>query len=413
MSTSLPLNNTAADYSPVPGQAAWRDKLSQLLESTGEGIFGIDMFGCCTFINRAGAELLGWQTSQVLGRNMHELAHHTHGDGAQCGGHYPEHLCPIFNAFRNGLPCRIDTEYFWRENSTSFAVEYSSYPIIEGGQVQGAVVTFVDISARRQAEDALKQAHAVLEQRVSERTHELQEALSQLRELSAYTHSVREDERTRIAREVHDELGSLLVALKMDVGWLDKRLSEQQQRDEQAAQTMRDTMRGKCQNMSRQIETAVDNVGRIITDLRPSILDHQGLWAALDWQAHEFVQSAEMALDWQMNVAEDVAQAAPIDEQAAIGIFRIFQEMLSNVGRHAQASRVAITIEANLAAINITVQDNGRGASLAAFEAADAYGVMGMRERARHLGGTIAISSQQGVGSAFHLCIQLERTGNP
>ena len=404
MSTTLPLNKPPApDYLPMPGQAAWRDKLAQLLESTGEGIFGIDMLGCCTFINRAGAEQLGWQADDVLGRNMHELAHHTHGDGQQCGQHYPEHLCPIFNAFRNGLPCRIDTEYFWRQNGSAFAVEYSSYPIMEGDVVQGAVITFVDISARRKAEDALKQAHAVLEQRVSERTHELQIALTQLRELSAYTHSVREDERTRIAREVHDELGSLLVALKMDVGWLDKRLSEQQQRDADAAQAMRDTMRGKCQNMSRQIETAVDNVGRIITDLRPSILDHQGLWAALDWQAHEFVQSAEIALDWQM----DVAQAAPVDEQAAIGIFRIFQEMLSNVGRHAKASRVAITIEANLQAINITVQDDGCGADPAAFEAADAYGVMGMRERARHLGGSIAITSQRGLGATFHLRIQL------
>jgi signal transduction histidine kinase len=403
----LPKSLASFDPLTAPDQAAWRDKLAQMLESTGEGIFGIDMLGCCTFINRAGAEQLGWLPADVLGRNMHELAHHTHGDGQQCGQpprhNYPEHLCPIFNAFRNGLPCRIDTEYFWRKNGTPFAVEYSSYPILDGGVVQGAVVTFVDISARRRAEDALKQAHAVLEQRVSERTHELQEALTQLRELSAYTHSVREDERTRIAREVHDELGSLLVALKMDVGWLDKRLGEQQQRDADAAQTMRDIMRGKCQSMSRQIETAVDNVGRIITDLRPSILDHQGLWAALDWQAHEFVQSAEMALDWHMNVAD----AAPIEEKAAIGIFRIFQEMLSNVGRHARASQVAITIQADPTAIAISVKDNGCGADPTAFEAADAYGVMGMRERARHLGGSIAITSQKGLGASFHLRIQL------
>ena len=400
----LPLSPPSAiNGLPMPGQAIWRDKLSQLLESTGEGIFGIDMLGCCTFINRAGAEQLGWQPNDVLGRNMHELAHHTHGDGALCGQHYPEQSCPIFNAFRKGLPCRIDTEYFWRQDGSSFAVEYSSYPLLDGGLVQGAVVTFVDISPRRAAEDALKQAHAVLEQRVSERTFELQAALAQLRELSAYTHSVREDERTRIAREVHDELGSLLVALKMDVGWLDKRLSEQQQRAADAAQTMRDTMRSKCQNMSRQIEVAVDNVGRIITDLRPSILDHQGLWAALDWQAHEFVQSAELQLDWQM----DVAQAAPLSEPAAIGIFRIFQEMLSNVGRHAQASRVAITIEANAESITIAVQDDGCGADAAAFDAADAYGVMGMRERALHLGGSIAITSKKGLGSAFKLHIAL------
>ena len=391
------------DHLPALDQTLWRDKLSQLLESTGEGIFGIDMHGLCTFINRAGAEQLGWLPAEVLGQNMHELAHHTHGDGAMSGTHYPEHLCPIFNAFRNGLPCRIDTEYFWRKNGSPFAVEYSSYPIMDGDVVQGAVVTFVDISARRQAEDALRQAHAVLEQRVSERTHELQAALSQLRELSAHTHSVREDERYRIAREVHDELGSLLVALKMDVGWLDKRLSEQQQRDADAAQAMRGTMRSKCQSMSRQIETAVDNVGRIITDLRPSILDHQGLWAALDWQAHEFVQSAELQLDWRM----DVARAAPLNKRAAIGIFRIFQEMLSNVGRHARASQLAITISADSQSIDISVKDNGCGADAAAFEAADAYGVMGMRERALHLGGSIAISSQKGLGSLFHLRIQL------
>jgi signal transduction histidine kinase len=329
------------------------------------------------------------------------LAHHSHADGT----HYPEHECPIFNAFRKGLPCRIDTELFWCVDGHSFAVEYTSYPIIDGSIVQGAVVTFVDISARKQAEEALRQAHAELEQRVSERTLALTEALQQLRELTAYTHTVREEERTRIAREVHDELGSLLVALKMDVGWLNKRLAEQAQRSTQAAQDMRDQMRAKCHNMSGLIEAAVDNVGRIITDLRPSILDHQGLCVALDWQAHEFVQSAELALDWQM----DVAQAAPMPEPDAIAIFRIFQEMLSNVGRHAQASQVAITILANAGQISIAVQDNGRGAPAAAFDAANAYGVMGMRERARHLGGQLEINSQIGLGSLFNLHIQLSK----
>lgn len=396
-----PAANALAACLPGTGQKAWRDQLSQLLESTGEGIFGIDMDGCCTFINRAGAEQLGFAPGEVLGKNMHELAHHSHAGGA----HYPEHLCPIFNAFRGALPCRIDSELFWRKDGSAFAVEYSSYPIVDGGVVQGAVVTFVDISARKRAEEALRCANDVLEQRVSERTQALSEALQQLRELSAYTHTVREEERTRIAREVHDELGSLLVALKMDVGWLDKRLGEQQQREPVQAQAMRDTMRCKCQNMGRLIETAVDNVGRIITDLRPSILDHQGLWAALDWQAHEFVQSAELSLDWQM----DVERAMPLPEPSAMAVFRIFQEMLSNVGRHAQASRLAITILATAGEISIRVQDNGQGAAAEAFEAANAYGVMGMRERARHLGGSLEISSQMGLGATFHLRIQLQQ----
>ena len=98
-------------------------------------------------------------------------------------------------------------------------------------------------------------------------------------------------------------------------------------------------MRGKCQNMSRLIETAVDNVGRIITDLRPSILDHQGLWAALEWLAHDLLPAAELALDWQMEVP-----TLELPEAEAMAVFRIFQEMLSNVVRHAQASRVVIRI---------------------------------------------------------------------
>jgi PAS domain S-box-containing protein len=394
----------SAQTEPRLPSAVWRDRLALLLESTGEGIFGIDMEGCCIFINRAGAELLGHAPADVLGRNMHELAHHTHGDGA----HYPEHLCPIFKAFRQALPCRIDSEVFWRRDGSAFAVEYSSYPIVEADEVCGAVITFVDISARRQAEDALRQAHAVLEQRVSERTEALTDALAQLRQLSAYTHSVREEERTRIAREVHDELGSLLVALKMDVGWLDKRLGEQQGRDATDAQAMRERMQGKCRHMGQLIESAVDNVGRIITALRPSILDHQGLWAALEWQAHEFAQTAELTLDWQLKLDPVAGQAGPaVPEAAAMALFRIFQEMLSNVGRHAQASALRIAIEATPGEVMIEIEDDGRGAAPGAFDAATSYGVMGMRERARHLGGHIALSSAPGAGCRVLLRVPL------
>ena len=399
--------SASALHLPPNAPALWRERLGLLLESTGEGVFGIDLAGDCVFINRAGARMLGLATGEVMGRNMHALTHHSHPDGSP----YADSDCPIFNAFRSGLPCRVDSEVFWRADGTAFAVEYSSHPIVEAGQVQGAVVTFVDITERRRAAGELQRAHDELarandelERRVAARTQELSQALGQLRELSAYSEQVREDERTRIAREVHDELGSLLVALKMDVNWLHKRLGEQGERSPEAAGDMRQQMRCKCQNMSRLIENAVDNVGRIITDLRPSILDHQGLWAALDWQAHAFVQSAELALSWSMAIADD---APSLPEPSAIGIFRVFQEMLSNVGRHAQASAITIDITASAQAITIAVQDNGRGAEAAAFDAADAYGVMGMRERVRHLGGTLQISSQIGHGSTFRLHITL------
>ncbi len=181
---------------PVEPGLRWYDRLSLLLESTGEGIFGIDLDGHCVFINRAGARMLGYEPAEVLGRNMHDLTHHTQPDGQP----YPVAQCPIFNAFRQGLPCRIDSELFWHRDGSGFAVEYSSYPILDADQVLGAVITFVDITERRKAAEALLRAKEELELRVRERTVELADALRRTRELAAYSETVREEERTRIAR---------------------------------------------------------------------------------------------------------------------------------------------------------------------------------------------------------------------
>ena len=402
-----PLTANAPNPDHMPVTDAWRDPLGLMLASTGEGVFGVDLEGLCVFINPAGALMIGLEPQQVLGQNMHVLTHHAHADGT----HYPLDDCPIYNAFRKGEPCRIDSEVFWRADGSSFPVAYSSYPVFDQGEVRGAVVTFADITERKRAQDALHQAKTELEQRVAERTQALETALQQLRELAAWSDAVREEERTRIAREVHDELGSLLVALKMDVGWLDKRLSEQEQRALAEAQNQQDNMRGKmrekCQNMGRLIENAVVNVGRIITDLRPSILDHQGLWGALEWQAHEFVQSAEQELKWCMEVHEQ----RDLPEPMAMAVFRIFQEMLSNVGRHARARTVDVDIVEREGWLHLSVEDDGCGALPQVFESPQAYGILGMRERARHFGGVIDIDSQLGRGTRMRLSMPLPSGG--
>ena len=400
---AAPLSTTtfAPDTAPEAARAS-AQRLQLLLESTGEGIFGIDTEGCCTFINRAGAQMLGWTTDQVLGRNMHDLIHHTHGDGS----HYPEAECPIFNAFRQGLPCRIDREVLWRADGSPFSAEYSSHPILDVGSgtntVQGAVVTFVDITERRRAENLLHQARAELEQRVAARTAELSNALGQLRELSAHLDTVREDERTRIARDIHDELGSLLIALKMDVEWTAKRVED------------RPPLHAKCEGMGRLIATAVDNVGRIITDLRPSILDHQGLWAALEWQAQEFIETSELDHDLQVHVAAGVeAPQGVIGERWAIAVFRIFQEMLSNIARHAKAGSVSIRLYVDgppRPALHLMVRDDGVGADEAALTHPHSYGVLGMRERAGHFGGRVTIASAPGHGTIVRLSMPLPHT---
>jgi signal transduction histidine kinase len=148
----------------------------------------------------------------------------------------------------------------------------------------------------------------------------------------------------------------------------------------------------------------VDNVGRIITDLRPSVLDHQGLWAALEWQAQEFIEASDLQCVWSLQVAPGAPEP---DGALANSAFRIFQEMLSNVGRHAQAGQVRIAIEADAQGLRIEVQDDGRGAPPGAFGRATAWGVLGMRERAGHHGGTVEIESTPGRGTRVRLCLPL------
>jgi PAS domain S-box-containing protein len=379
-----------------PAQAA--ERLTLLLESTGEGIFGIDLEGHCTFVNRAAAQMLGWRPEMVLGRNMHALMHHTHADGR----HYPECDCPIFRAFRQGQPCRIDGEVLWRADGSCFPAEYSSYPVVEDGQVRGAVATFVDITERKRAEELLKKSHEELEQRVAERTREL-------RDLANHLEAMRETERKRIAREIHDELGSLLVALKMDTQWLHRRVGT-----ETAARV---ELQAKCQGMGRLIDTAVDNLGRIITDLRPSILDHSGLWAALEWQAQEFIDAfsgggdenapGEREATLQCHVAAGVP---PPQGGQAIAIFRIFQELLTNVARHAQARCVRISLHVDGppdAVLYLDVRDDGIGAAPEALADPQSFGVLGMRERAGHLGGRLTIDSAPGQGTRARLVMPL------
>ena len=125
-----------------------------LLESTGEGIYGIDLQGCCTFINQAALEMLGYQLDEVMGKNMHSLIHHTRNNGKL----YPSSECPIFATLKNRHGCRIEDEVLWRKDRTYFPAEYSSYPVIEEDIIQGTVVMFTDITQRKQTEAELRNA---------------------------------------------------------------------------------------------------------------------------------------------------------------------------------------------------------------------------------------------------------------
>jgi PAS domain S-box-containing protein len=130
------------------------EHLKLLMESTDQGIYGIDRQGRCTFVNPSAAQMLGYRPDELIGEGMHQLVHHTRSDGSP----YPEGECPIYRAFEENRGTRVDHEVLWRRDETPVPVEYSSYPIIRNGVVEGAIVTFVDITERRRAEEKLKES---------------------------------------------------------------------------------------------------------------------------------------------------------------------------------------------------------------------------------------------------------------
>ncbi|MGF1541199.1 MAG: ATP-binding protein [Pleurocapsa sp.] len=152
-----------------------------ILNSVGEGIYGLDARGNVTFVNPAAAKIIGWKMEDLIGKSMHKILHHSKVDGSN----YPREECPIYAAFKDGKVHRVENEVFWRKDGTSFPVEYISTPMHdEKGKLIGAVVTFRDITQRKLSEAILQQTNEELEERVAQRTQELSNANQQLKQLN-------------------------------------------------------------------------------------------------------------------------------------------------------------------------------------------------------------------------------------
>jgi PAS domain S-box-containing protein len=210
----------------------------------------------------------------------------------------------------------------------------------------------------------------------------------QARALSARLEAAREDERTAVAREIHDDLGQALTALKMDVAWLARRTAAEGPVD-------RNSIGDKLQVMSRMTDEIIDRVRRISAGLRPGVLDDLGLSAAIEWQAGEF----EQRTDIQCQVRSD-AEDARFGRDVSTAIFRIFQEALTNVARHAQARRVEVqVVRAAADRLRLEVRDDGKGITSEALASTNSLGLLGMRERARRLNGSVVVSAAPGGGT--------------
>jgi PAS domain S-box-containing protein len=215
--------------------------------------------------------------------------------------------------------------------------------------------------------------------------------LQHARELSTHVQTARENERTDIARELHDDLGQQLAALKMQLAALDT--------DVDAAGFARHPV-SQTQAMQGQIDTIIASVRRIAAGLRPPILDDLGLFAAIDWLVSDF----RRRYDINATLNNDT-EALDFNASASTAIFRLVQEALTNIVRHAKASEVRIDFRRMHEDCVLSIEDNGRGAELDADPGRKSFGLLGMRERVRQLRGTIAIDSTPGRG--FRILIKL------
>ena len=315
--------------------------------------------------------------TDTIGDHVGEICHKAFEDkDAVCEG------CPVALSFKDGLVHR--GERLATSAIGTMHLDITASPLLDAsGEVSAVIEMVKDITERKRSEEALRRAHDNLEILVKERTAELTMLNDQLRDLFTYIQDAREKERTVIAREIHDELGQALTALKIDLSWLNRRLPDAKK-----------PLTEKIQSMSELIEATIQSVKRISTELRPGILDHLGLPAAIEWQAGEFQKRTGIRCDIEGDHDDLV-----LDRERSTAIFRVFQETLTNIARHAKAKKVKVLLREDVDDVVLHVEDNGKGISETHLSDPKSLGLIGMRERVHFWGGNLDIHGIRNKGT--------------
>jgi two-component system sensor histidine kinase UhpB len=345
-------------------------RLRDITLMLGEGVYVLDKEGRLTFMNPEAERLLGWTQEESLGQDLHRMIHFQKEDRTPLSREDD----PMSALIRYGTFFRTEEEVFTRKDGTIFPVSIVTTPLLEQGEVVGSVTAFQDISFRKLAEDELRRSR------------------QRLRELSAFLQTVREEERTKISRDIHDQLGQVLTALKMDIAWVNSKLGV----DPSAPLAKKTTV------MAGIVDRAIETVRNIVTDLRPSLLDDLGLVAAIEWQVQEFGERT--GIECHLHASDD---DLTLESTRSIAIFRILQECLTNVAKHAGASRVDVSLKKRGELLMLEVRDNGRGFEPANLRKKSSFGVLGMKERALGLGGQVRIRNMKGGGTTVSAHVPL------
>jgi len=264
---------------------------------------------------------------------------------------------------------KLEAMVFPRKRRAFYAQITSSAIYDAGGKPTGLRLLMRDVSEAKLKEQRLEESHA------------------ELRALAKRLEEIREEERNNLARELHDEFGAALTALKLDLAWLTTHVG-----------SASDAVRERINGMSKLIDLTTHSISRTATMLRPPLLDDFGLVAAIEWQAQEFQGRTGITC----SVTADQVELPP---DRATAVFRIFQECLTNVARHADASEVDVRLSKGNGEVILEVQDNGRGVPEEKLSSRTSFGLLGMRERAYAFGGKTKIESSPGMGATVRVWI--------
>jgi PAS domain S-box-containing protein len=329
--------------------------LAGILTSAMDAIVTVNDNQQVLLYNQAAEKIFGWPVAQVIGHGLGMLMPERFRDGH--GGHMRQFAQTGTTSRRMGDDTVL---YGQRANGEEFPLEAS---ISKLDSPQGKLFTVIlrDVSERIRAREVLDA-------------------------FATQAHAIRESEKTRIARELHDELAQSLTALKMDATWVRDNLTESTP-----------SLRAKVNDMMTLLDEAVTATRRIAADLRPLLLDDLGLIPAIEWLVDNFKQRTGLRCTLLAN------QHLELKEPYATAVFRIVQESLVNVAKHAKASRVEVKIDQFGDTVQLSVQDDGQGFSITAPRNPQSLGLMGLRERALLLKGNIDIVSQPGAGTRIEV----------
>jgi PAS domain S-box-containing protein len=344
-------------------------RMRAIFDTAVDAIVTIDARGMIDRFNHAAERLFGYTEAEVAGRNVSILMpspYREMHDG------YLAHYAKTGEKRIIGIGREVTGQ---RKDGSTFPMDLAVAEMFIGERRMYTGMVR-DISERKQAEEALRQSQ------------------SELRRLSAHQEQVKEQERKRIAQEIHDELGAQLTGIKAYVSVsIDRAVRAGLPADPLLVETA-----GLADN-------AIKTVRKVITDLRPSVLDQLGVWAALEWYAEQIEERSGLPCRCDVDPATADIE---LDHERSTMVFRVVQEALTNVVRHAEASKAVVKAACNDGIVVVTVEDDGKGIEPERLLNRESWGLLGMYERSRHFGGDLRITGAPGQGTRVVLRLPLE-----